>query len=260
MSDLNMVFDSLKVIENEQLNPEGKERVRIRYLTSKYFQEGDHSELQKVVVESEIPEIYEKGGDKKAMEEGEDSAGLKIKYDTKPQPSLQDEFNLILGKFQQEKEEEDSRLKRLAAGEKDAGNEKASLETIKRYYNIDKIAKDIAQRRVNDLNLQFNRLYFPNDDDTIRPTPVLQQQLAMLKDPNAKFTQDKLKHKNTMPSYKMRSSKSPKSLFKKASNTPSRCTTSFSEPSSPPSSSAAATAAVYWVTSRNCCIGHRLIE
>lgn len=32
-----MVFDSLKVIENEQLQGEQKEKVRMRYLTSKYF-------------------------------------------------------------------------------------------------------------------------------------------------------------------------------------------------------------------------------
>ncbi|EAR91938.2 WD domain, G-beta repeat protein (macronuclear) [Tetrahymena thermophila SB210] len=201
LNDLDLVFDSLKIIENEQLNKDSKDKVRMKYLTSKYFSDNEHTELQKIVIEQDEPEKAEK--EKQKQEEENQQVGIKIAYNAKPQLSLQDEFAKIYQKFEQEKEEEENRLKRLAQQEKEQNQ--VDLEYIKKQYRY---AKEINQYKVLELNGNFNQIYYPNDEENIIISPQLQVAVKNLS-PNKEQTQnqgvqDKLKLKTSLSNFKIK--------------------------------------------------------
>lgn len=48
LKDIELVFNALKLIEKENLSQKEKERIKVRFLANKYFNEANIEELQKL--------------------------------------------------------------------------------------------------------------------------------------------------------------------------------------------------------------------
>ena len=57
LKDIELVFDALKLIEKEMLTPAEKDAVKVRFLISKFFNEQQQDELQKILAEKLAKEI-----------------------------------------------------------------------------------------------------------------------------------------------------------------------------------------------------------